>query len=191
MSGSGKLKQILFVQGGGEGTYDEWDNKLVQSLERELGSSYEVLYPRMPDEANPSYVSWKKMLQNELSKLKEGAILVGHSLGGAFLIHSLAEHWPTHRIDAIALIAPPFFGGDGWKNDEIKSPGHLTKHIPTHVPIFLYHGAADDTVPVDHLRLYTKAIPQAKIRVLANRDHQLNNDLSDVAQDLRKAFKSR
>ena len=30
-------RQILFVQGGGEGTHDEWDNKLVDSLERNLG----------------------------------------------------------------------------------------------------------------------------------------------------------
>jgi hypothetical protein len=28
--------EVLFVQGGG-GTHDKWDNKLVESLERELG----------------------------------------------------------------------------------------------------------------------------------------------------------
>ena len=29
--------QILFIQGGGEGTHDAWDNKLVDSLEQLIG----------------------------------------------------------------------------------------------------------------------------------------------------------
>ena len=33
-------KQVLFIQGGGEGTHDDWDNKLVESLERELGRDF-------------------------------------------------------------------------------------------------------------------------------------------------------
>src|SRR5262245_62073101 len=37
--------QVLFVQGGGEGVHDEWDNKILESLERELGSDYAVRYP--------------------------------------------------------------------------------------------------------------------------------------------------
>jgi Zinc-binding dehydrogenase len=47
--------QVLFIQGGGEGTHEEWDNKLVESLERELGPDYAVCYPRMPPEADPKY----------------------------------------------------------------------------------------------------------------------------------------
>lgn len=34
-------RQLLFVQGGGKGTRDEWDNKLVESLRQELGQDYE------------------------------------------------------------------------------------------------------------------------------------------------------
>ena len=40
--------QVLFIQGGGAGTHDEWDDKLVESLRHELGDGYEVRYPRMP-----------------------------------------------------------------------------------------------------------------------------------------------
>jgi hypothetical protein len=35
-------RQILLIQGGGAGAYDEWDGKLVESLRRELGGGYEV-----------------------------------------------------------------------------------------------------------------------------------------------------
>ncbi len=43
--------QVLFVQGGGAGVHDEWDNKLVDSLTRELGDGFEIRYPRMPRDA--------------------------------------------------------------------------------------------------------------------------------------------
>jgi hypothetical protein len=46
--------QILFAQGGGEGAHDEWDDKLVDSLTRELGDGFEIRYPRMPREDDPS-----------------------------------------------------------------------------------------------------------------------------------------
>jgi hypothetical protein len=46
----------LFIQGGGAGSHDEWENKLVDSLRRELGPDYDVRYPRMPKEADPSYL---------------------------------------------------------------------------------------------------------------------------------------
>jgi hypothetical protein len=37
-------RQILFVQGAGDAVHDTWDDKLVQSLKRELGEGYSVLY---------------------------------------------------------------------------------------------------------------------------------------------------
>jgi hypothetical protein len=37
-----------------------------------------------------------------------------------------------------------------------------------------------------HLDLYEKAIPQAHVRRLSGRDHQLNDDLSKVAQNIRR-----
>ncbi len=40
-------KQVLFVQGGGNGGY-EVDAKLAASLQEALGTAYHVRYPRMP-----------------------------------------------------------------------------------------------------------------------------------------------
>ena len=53
------MKQVLLIQGGGQGTHEEWDNKILDSVERELGPDYAVRYPRMPHEANPKYAAWK------------------------------------------------------------------------------------------------------------------------------------
>jgi hypothetical protein len=72
--------QLLFIQGGGKGAHDEWDNKLVASLRQELGQDYEIDYPRMPSEDNPTYSLWKTALESVFETLQHGAILVG--LGG-------------------------------------------------------------------------------------------------------------
>jgi hypothetical protein len=56
--------------------------------------------------------------------------------------------------------------------------------------VYLYHGSEDKSVPFEHVNLYEKAIPQAIVCRLAGRDHQLNNDLSDVAADIRQCAKS-
>ena len=58
-------RQVLFVQGGGAKVHDEWDDKLVESLGRELGQEYEIRYPRMPNEDDPGYAAWKAAIERE------------------------------------------------------------------------------------------------------------------------------
>jgi predicted alpha/beta hydrolase family esterase len=198
------LRELLFVQGGGEGTHDEWDDKLVASLRRELelelelggSTKYEIRYPRMPDEDNPKYETWRRALEDELSRLlkdDDAAVLVGHSIGATILLHALAEGAAGQRERAIAgifLLATPYVGEGGWPSEEVKERTDWALRLPKDVPIFFYHGTDDETAPVEHLALYAKAIPQAKTRILKNRDHQLNNDLSEVAADIKKTLGS-
>src|SRR6478672_10721150 len=98
------MRQVLFVQGAGEGVHDQWDNHLVDSLRSELGPAYEVRYPVMPNERDPQYAVWKLALQREFATLEDGAIVVGHSVGGTVLVHALAEQAPRSTLGAICLI---------------------------------------------------------------------------------------
>lgn len=181
--------QILFIQGAGEDVHDAWDDKLVRSLEIELGEQYAIRYPRMPNEAEPLYPTWKAALFEQFDELEDDAILIGHSIGGTFLIHAVAERQPKRRWGAVLLISSPFLGEGGWPGDETDPAANLTDELPADVPVFLYHGTADEEVPLKHMELYARAIPHATPRVLADRDHQLNNDLSSIAQDIRNGFK--
>jgi predicted alpha/beta hydrolase family esterase len=179
-------KQVLFVQGGGAGVHDEWDNKLVASLQRELGHDYEIHYPPMPGEADPKYGLWKAALKKEFARLADGAILVGHSIGATILINVLAEEPLETAPGGIFLIAVPFVGQGGWSSEDIEPVSDLGARLQKQWKIYLYHGSEDDTVPSGHVDLYQKAIPQALVRRLAGRDHQLNEDLSEVAADIRQ-----
>ena len=174
-------RQVLFVQGAGKGVHDDWDGKLVENLRSELGANYEVRYPRMPNEEDPTYAKWKATLKKELAALNDGAILVGHSIGGTMLINALAEHRPQRELGAIFLIAAPFVGEGGWQSDDWKPQRELGGKLPGGVPIYLYHGLADDTAPPSHAELFAHAIPQAHLCHRPDRDHQLNNDLSEIA----------
>jgi predicted alpha/beta hydrolase family esterase len=178
-------KQVLFVQGGGKDVHDRWDDKLVESLERELGAGYVVRYPRMPNEDDPRYSAWKAALFGELDSLEDGAILVGHSVGGAILIHALAERLPRCKLGGVFLVAAPFIGEGGWPSAEIRPRTDFSKGVPAGVPVFLYHGTEDEIVPVAHVHLYAKAIPHAVVRSRERCNHQLNNDMSPVARDIR------
>lgn len=174
--------QVLLIQGGGTGVHDEWDDKLFDSLSRELGDAYEVRYPRMPEEADPGYASWSVAIRREIASLDDGAIVVGHSVGGTILVNTLAERPPERQLGAIVLVAAPFVGAGGWDAGEFEVPYDLGARLPRDVPVHVFHGLRDETAPPSHADLYAGVIPQARLHRLPGRDHQLNNDLGEVAR---------
>jgi pimeloyl-ACP methyl ester carboxylesterase len=175
----------LFIQGGGAGTHDEWDDKLCDSLRRQLGERYDVRYPRMPDEHDPSYAGWSAAIRREMAAVDEGAVVAGHSVGGTILINALAERPPERKLGAIVLIAAPFVGTGGWPGTEFELPQDLGARLPHGVPVHVFHGLGDETAPPSHADLYARAIPQAQLHLLPGRDHQLDNDLSEVARTIK------
>jgi len=174
-------RDVLFIQGGGKGTHDEWDSKLVESLRRELGQGYEVHYPRMPREDDPSCARWQPALERALKALEGSAIVIGHSVGGTILVKALSERAAAWNVAALILIAAPFVGDGGWAADELQFPADLGARLPRAVPIHFFHGLDDDTAPPSHVDLYARAVPQARVHRLPGRDHQLNDDLKEVA----------
>jgi len=180
------IRQVLFVQGAGADVHDHWDNRMVDSLRNALGPDYDIHYPVMPKDADPKYAAWKQTLERELAALEPEPVVIGHSVGGTILINVLADQTPQPRLAAICLISAPFIGAGGWQSDDIEPRSDLAARLPRDVPIFLYHGRDDKTAPIAHVELYARALPAAHVRRLANRDHQLNNDLSEVASDIRQ-----
>ncbi|HEU5247506.1 MAG TPA: alpha/beta hydrolase [Candidatus Udaeobacter sp.] len=180
-------QQILFIQGGGEGAYQE-DGLLVASLRNALGDAYEVRYPKMPRKSDPDYRRWKTQIRKELTAMKERLIAIGHSLGGSFLLRYLSEEKTDATIAGLFLIATPYWGGDGWRYDGYEAVTlreDFASRLPRGAPIFLYHGVDDEVVPFSHLALYEEKLPQAVTRAHRGRGHQLSNDLSEVAEDIK------
>ena len=149
-------QQILFIQGGGEGVHDQWDNKLVANLADKLGPSYEISYPRMPNEGDPSYATWSVAIAKAIAGLSGNPILVGHSVGATILVNALAETRFQKKLAGIFLIATPFIGIGGWPSDDIKPVQNLGARLPKNTPIYFYHGSEDETAPIAHVELTSK-----------------------------------
>ncbi len=166
-------KQVLFIQGGGEGAYAV-DEKLAASLQRALGAEYNVVYPRMPDEDDPQYETWAAQIAEEQAALDDKAIIVGHSVGGAVLLRHLSEAKSDRPLAGIFVLAAPYWGAEDWQAD-----------LPAGLPVFLHHSRDDRVVPFAHLAQFANNFPQATIREFDGRGHQFSNDLSEVAEDIK------
>ena len=183
------IEHVLFIQGAGKGAYEE-DKKLAESLREALGTNYEVHYPAMLDEDNATYKSWKQQIEKELTAMQAPIILVGHSIGASVIIKCMSETEVKKPIAGIFLTATPFWGGNGWRYEgyeELELPKGFAAKLPKGASIFLYQSRDDETVPFAHLALYAQVLPQATVRELDAGGHQLNNDLFEVASDIKSA----
>ncbi|GAB4010286.1 hypothetical protein GCM10028808_20670 [Spirosoma migulaei] len=177
-------KQVLFIQGGGKDGY-EADAKLVASLQNALGMDYEISYPRMQtDEAAPDY-GWLKQIGNEIEKLKGDAVLVAHSLGASLLLKYLSEYKASKKVDRVFLLAPPFWTGKEEWVQGLKLQEDFAERLPPTSRFFFYHCRDDEEVPVDQFTTYRQTLPGATFREIERGGHQLGNNLTLVAKDIK------
>jgi len=178
-------KQVLFIQGGGNGGY-EADAKLVESLQIALGKDYEISYPRMQtDDAVPDF-GWLKQIGNEIGKLRDDFILVGHSLGASLLLKYLSENKISKKPAGIFLISTVFWSGKEKWVQGLKLQEDFAESLPKNSRIFFYHCRDDEEIPFDHLVSYRHKLPAATFREIESGGHQLGNNLNLVAKDIKE-----
>jgi serine hydrolase len=178
-------RHVLFVHGGGE-RVREADKKLAASLRDALGAAYDVRYPEMPGADRPKYEIWKDQIAEELSTLDGEVTLVGHSLGGSILLKYLSEEEVEKPVAGMFLLASPYWGAEDWEVGEYELQKDFASQLPEGLPVFLYHSRNDEVVPFAHLALYAEKLPQATIHEFDGRGHQFDDDLSEVARDIKE-----
>jgi predicted alpha/beta hydrolase family esterase len=177
-------KHVLFIQGAGDEGY-EADTMLVSSLQAALGEGYDVNYPRMrTDEAAPDF-GWTQQIGDEISAIKQEVFLAGHSLGASMLLKYLSENEVNNKITGIFLMSTPFWSGDeDWKKG-FKLQKNFGDKLSKDVPTFFYHCSDDEEVPLSHFALYRQKLSWATFREIPSGGHQLDNDLTLVARDIK------
>lgn len=179
-------KHLLFIQGGGNEGY-ETDTELVASLQKALGKEYDINYPELQSDESAGDFGWLHQIREKISEYKNDVILVGHSLGASMLLKYLSENAVNKKIRGVFLIATPFWSGnEDWKQG-LKLQDDFADKLPDGIPIFFYQCRDDEVVPFSHLSIYKQKITQATFREIERGGHQLNNDLTLVANDIQSA----
>lgn len=178
-------KNVLFIQGGGDDEGYDMDARLVASLQAALGKDYDVKYPKMKsDESAPDYGRLQQIGQ-EIAAIHGEVILAGHSFGASLLLKYLSEREVNKKIAGLFLMSTPFWSGDeDWKQG-FKLMENFADKLPPTIPVFLYHCRDDEEVPFSHFNIYRQKLTGATFREIASGGHQLNNDLSLVARDIK------
>lgn len=150
-----------------------------------LGAEYHVTLPRMPNSLNAKYEEWKIWFEKYIPLLEDGAVLVGHSLGGSFLAKYLSKEEFPKRIGGTFLVAPPYDQDDGRKLVEFDAPASLALLEKQGGEIFLYHSKDDPVVEFSELAKFQAALPSAHVRVFEDRGHFLQDEFPELVEDIR------
>ena len=177
-------KQILFIQGGGDGGY-KVDSELVTSLQSALGEQYAICYPEIKSNESMSDFGWTSQIGKNLSEAEDNLILIGHSFGALMILKFLSENMVNKKLRGIFLIATPFWSGNEDWQVSLKLKDNFADNLPDKVSIFFYHCKDDKEVPFSHLDVYKQKLNQATFPEIESGGHQLNNDLTLVANDIK------
>jgi uncharacterized protein len=155
-----------------------------------LGEGFSVYAPSMPIKEDARYTEWKVWFEKILGLMDDGLILVGHSLGGAFLVKYLAENVPAKRISATFLVSAPYadpalMEREGEYLADFLLTGNITPLAERAGEIFLYHSEDDAVVPVASVEHFARALPRATVRRFRDRGHFLQEEFPELVADIR------
>lgn len=178
------MNKVIFFHGGGSREDYDADEKLVASLKSELGAGYFVSYPFLPNDGSPD-LGRRGQINREIAESDDGVILVAHSLGASMLLVCLSEFGIDKKIAGIFLIATPFWQGEENWVEAFKLQPDFAKKLDKEIPLFFYHCRDDEDVLFEHLDIYKQQLEWATFREIPAGGHQLGDDLSLVAADIR------
>lgn len=87
------------------GVYANPDSNWFPWLKKELESrGHEVIIPKFPTPLDQTLESWLRVISHFEEKINEETVLIGHSLGAAFILDYLEQS--NKKIKAAFLVAP-------------------------------------------------------------------------------------
>lgn len=154
------------------------------TLGEKLGEEYKVLYLKMPNKQNAKYLEWKIWFEKWVPLLRDGAILVGHSMGGVFLAKYLSEESFPKSIRATFLVAAPFNDEAGRPLVEFTLPVSLESFERQGGQIYIYHSEDDRVVAFSETEKYKETLPSATLRVFEDRGHFNAEELPELVSEI-------
>jgi predicted alpha/beta hydrolase family esterase len=177
-------KEIFFIHSAGPQNEDSGSNKFAAQLSKSLGSNYMLHHPMLPNPENPRYMAWKMALQSALPIGGNKVALIGHSLGGSVIVKYLSEGLCQVPLAGLFLVGTPYWGTRGWSMEEFMFQRDFQSKLPSIDKIFIYHSRNDQWVPYSHAQFYTKALPGSVLRSIDGDQHEFDNGLKVLVEDI-------
>lgn len=200
-------KQVFYIHGGA--AYSDYKNfledlktkpiwdlpsdeletkKWTQTLREDLGDSYEVFMPTMPNKQNAKYEEWKIWFERHFEYLRDDLILLGWSQGGYFLVKYLIENEIPFTIKALLLAAAPFETDDfeGEDGGDFAFDTNRVSELQNKIENIVILSSKDDfVVPYEHSVKYAKALPQAEFITFEDRNHFLIEEFPELIKKIK------
>lgn len=196
------MKQVIVIHGGT--TFSDYEDYLQylrtkpvtidrmryqqswkERLQEELGDEYNVLLPNMPNGTNARYSEWKLWFDNVASVITDGCVLVGHSLGGIFLIKYLSENQFPSKIAATALIAAPYDDESQEDLGDFKFDKVSKLFSSQAGKITFFFGTDDPVIASSEIKKYERDLPTANFRIMSASDHFVRPAFPELIEFIR------
>jgi uncharacterized protein len=153
---------------------------------KHLHSGFRVLLPEMPNWQNAKYREWKIWFEKVLHVANARPMVVGHSLGGIFLVKYFAEERVPRAVKGLFLVSAPCV-------TRRENPGFgdfALRRVPDKLRrwrdgITFYQSRDDDIVTFEHLEKYRAILPDARFRVFQRRGHFRQKSFPELVRDLK------
>ena len=168
---------------------DENTERWTKTLAVDLGEDYEVFMPSMPSKYNARYHEWSLWFERYFLYLRDGADLVGWSLGGMFLAKYLSEHDLPFVPGRVYLLAAPcgyFSSPDGNDCGTFQFDKECLKNLQNKgFNIEIWHSKDDFVVPFEHALEYATELPGAKSHFFEDKNHFLVANLPELIEAIK------
>jgi len=157
-----------------------------ESLQKKLGNKYLVLQPSMPNKTNARYNEWALWFSRITEVIEENCVLVGHSLGGCFLVKYLSENTFPKKIRATILLAAPF------DDESIEDLTDFKLHDISDLfrkqagKTVFFAGTDDPVVPFHETQKYKKRLPDAEYIVTPAPDHFVRAEFPEIVAKIKE-----
>ncbi len=149
-----------------------WYKNTQSELEN---SGFEVFYPKMPNSHDASYQLWKQFFEvNIVPKLSSESYLVGHSLGGLFLVKYLSE--VKLQVKSLHLVAP------AWDEGDFKQTQNWDTVAQNCESVYIWHSSDDQVVPINEAIKYQRFLPNSILFKLENKGHLSQNSFTELSE---------
>lgn len=158
-----------------------------QWLKRELKKSgFDVKAPQFPSPGAPKKDEWTATIFSELDNDLNGAIMVGHSLGGLAILRAIESAKDNVSVRAVILVGTPFSDVGRSEIKEFLSPLDYEK-IRSRVESFIYIYSQDDPhVPFRHGREFKKHTGGQLIEMDGMGHFQANETFIEILDVIKK-----